>query len=247
MTGPVDIHQEIEFFDRFEAEHGHYDVLGEAAYRRLVGIFVDRVRPRPGERCVDLGCGTGAFTRRLRGLGLELSGMDVSPASIDRANRDAEPGETYRVADIRNTTLAPASMDIVVYSGVLHHTYQEITPVLAEGYRILRAGGRLFAFDPSVHSPSMFLYRDPRSPLSTQKGKTANEHLLHRDRLREHLGGAGFADVDVRGVSGITYRYIEGALASRLLPLYNLYEEALRRSPLERWFGTFVVSVAVKR
>lgn len=242
----MDINREVEFFDEFESMHGHYDVLGEAAYRRLVGLFVDQVHPKPGERCIDLGCGTGAFTRRLRGHGLELWGIDVSPASIERATKDAEPGETYRVGDIRDTGLEAGTFDIVVYSGVLHHTYEDIDQVLREGHRVLRRGGRLFAFDPSVHSPSMFLYRDPRSPFFTQQGKTLNEHLLHRDRLREQLDAAGFASVAVRGVSGITYRYVEGALASRLLPLYNVYERLLQHSPFERWLGTFVLCVAVK-
>ena len=32
----MEIRSEIDFFDRFTAEHGEYDVLGEGAYRRLV-------------------------------------------------------------------------------------------------------------------------------------------------------------------------------------------------------------------
>ncbi len=237
--------KEVEFFDRFEARHHDYDVLGEAAYRRLLGLFASLVAPRGGERCVDLGCGTGAFTRRLRTFSLVLTGMDISPAAVARANALAQ-GERYVVGDIRETGLPAASFDIVVLSGVLHHLRTRDTrrQVLGEARRILRPAGRLFAYDPSAHSPSMRLYRDPRSPFYSSRGKTENEVLLDRHELAEDLRATGLGDVIVRGVGGITYRYVDSRIARVLLPLYNLYERALRRSPFEDRWGTFLVSVA---
>jgi hypothetical protein len=117
--------------------------------------------------------------------------------------------------------------------------------ILREGHRILRPRGRLFAFDPSAHSPSMWLYRDPRSPLFSSQGKTENEVLLTRQGLRAELEEAGFSSVRVRGVSGISYRYVEGRFARLILPLYNLYEETVRLSPFEDRIGTFLLSFAV--
>ena len=35
------------------------------------------LNPRPGESLLDVGCGTGYFTRRFAGLGLSVSGMDT--------------------------------------------------------------------------------------------------------------------------------------------------------------------------
>ncbi len=92
----------------------------------------------------------------------------------------------------------------------------------------------------------MWLYRDPRSPLYSSKGKTANEVLLTRQNLRDELGEAGFSLVSIRGTSGISFRYVEDRFARLLLPLYNLYEEIIRFSPLENRLGTFLVSVATK-
>ena len=218
-----------------------------SAYRRLLGLFAELVLPQPGERCIDLGCGSGAFTRRLAEFQLDLTGLDISPRCIEAAPR-ASPHERYLVGDIRTTSFEAGAADIIVYSGVLHHCDQEAARVeiLKEGYRILRPGGRLFAFDPSAHSPSMWLYRDPRSPLYSSKGKTANEVLLTRQNLRDELGEAGFSLVSIRGTSGISFRYVEDRFARLLLPLYNLYEEIIRFSPLENRLGTFLVSVATK-
>jgi SAM-dependent methyltransferase len=243
----MDIAKEAAFFDRFETEHGEYDVLGEWAYRRLLGLFGSLVCPRAGERCFDLGCGTGAFTRRLSAFDLDLTGIDISPRSIEAAQRKSAR-ERYVVGDIRATQFADGEADIIVYSGVLHHCYEPTkrVDILREGLRILRPGGRLFAFDPSAHSPSMWLYRDPRSPLYSSKGKTQNEVLLNRQELRAELEEAGFSSIRIRGVSGITFRYIEEPFLRWMLPLYSLYEVALRFSPFEERCGTFLVSFAVK-
>jgi SAM-dependent methyltransferase len=238
---------EVEFFDSFAAEHGDYDVLSDGAYRRLTTLFQRFIGPRRGERCIDLGCGTGAFTRRLRSFGLDLVGMDISPASVELANRTAD-GERYIQGDITDTKLPDGSYDIVLYSGVLHHFDSPAgrIDVLTEGYRLLAPGGRLFAYDPNSHSPSMWLYRDPRSPLFSDKGKTENEVLLSRAQLTHELGVAGFARIQIHGVSGITYKFVESPFARFVLPLYNLYEHVVRFSPLENRIGTFVVSAASK-
>lgn len=244
----MDIEKEQAFFDEFQADHGEYDVLGEGAYRRLLDLFEARVRPVAGERLVDLGCGTGAFTRRLRKFGLHLTGMDISAASIARASRSAGPHETYVVGDNRATGLPAGSVDIISYSGVLHHfdTHPMRVEVLSEGRRLLRPGGRLFAYDPSATSPSMFLYRDPRSPLYSSKGKTQNEVLLDRHELAAELREAGFERIEIQGTSGITFRWVDSGVARFLLPIYNLYEQVVRLSPFEDLFGTFLVTTAVR-
>jgi SAM-dependent methyltransferase len=239
--------REVEFFDQFVTEHGDYDVLSDAAYARLLQVFEQRVRPCPGERCIDLGCGTGAFIRRLGHLGLIRSGMDISPRAVEHA-KAATPDVDFLVGDIAASGLPDGSQDILCYSGVLHHVSapQDRIRVLAEGHRLLSPGGRLFAFDPSVQSPSMWLYRDPRSPLFSEKGKTENEVLLHRSHLSEELAQAGFDSVQIRGLGGISFRFVESRIAAVILPLYNLYEELLRRSPLEDRLGTFLITVATK-
>jgi SAM-dependent methyltransferase len=158
-------------------------------------------------------------------------------------------GPAYVVGDICDCPLPSSSYDFVVMSGVLHHLTTEAIRVrsLTEAVRLLKPGGRFCSYDPNQSSPSMFLYRDPRSPLYSQTGKTDNEVLLSRQQIRSDLTAAGFVDVRATGLSGIAYRYVEGRLARRLLPLYNhVYEPLVRWSPFESVFGTFVLASATK-
>jgi SAM-dependent methyltransferase len=116
---------------------------------------------------------------------------------------------------------------------------------MREAWRILRPGGRFFAFDPNAHSPSMFLYRDPHSPLYSSEGKTENKVLLERDELTGELREC-FVALRVRGISGTTFKYVKGRVARLLLPAYAVYEELVRLSPSEEQLGTFLVSTATK-
>lgn len=244
----MDIRKEVDFFDKFEAEHGDYDVLAESAYRRILSTLNRRLHPRPGMTCIDLGCGTGAFTRRLQEFKLELTAVDISPRSIERARQIG--GATFLVGDVCASTAASSSFDFAVMSGVLHHLPTVDTRIasLREAHRLLKPGGRFFSYDPNGFSPSMFLYRDPRSPLFSQAGKTDNEILLKKHQLARELEAAGFAEIDVTGLSGIAYRYVEGSLARKLLPFYNhIYENLMRLPGLQNTMGTFLIATATKR
>ena len=163
------------------------------AYRRLCSRFVHRVNPKPEERCVDFGCGSGAFTRRFRPLGLELLGIDISPSLIELANAHSE-GESYRVGDVMRTGLPDSSFDIVVYSGILHHfpTMEIRLGALKEGSRLLRPGGRVFGYDPNLCSPSMWLYRHPSFPFYSSEGKTDNEVLFSKANCAANYPWRGF-------------------------------------------------------
>lgn len=238
---------EVDFFDDFAEEHGDYDVLGEAAYKRLLWRFERMCHPGAREKCVDCGCGTGAFTRRLLKFDLQLLGIDISPRSV-RAAQARATREMYQVGDIASLAVADESFDIAVFSGVLHHFPDERfrRKILSEAYRILKPGGKVFGFDPSAHSPSMWLYRSPTSPIHSKVGKTENEVLLTRGQLSDELRGAGFESVAIQGIGGITYRYVEGRVARACLPLYNLYETLLSISPFENSLGTFLISFGSK-
>ena len=92
----------------------------------------------------------------------------------------------------------------------------------------------------------MWLYRSPSSPFYSNVGKTDNEVLLTRKQLRSELAQTGFERISVRGIGGITHRYVESRMARALLPLYNIYEDLLKVSPLQDRLGTFLISFGVK-
>lgn len=59
------------------------------------------LRPAPGASVLDVGCGTGYFTRRLARAGLQATGIDTDAAAIRYAKSRTVAGERYLAGDAR--------------------------------------------------------------------------------------------------------------------------------------------------
>lgn len=69
--------------------------IGDTEYRLLWQLL----RPSPGASVLDVGCGTGYFTRRLAADGLDATGLDSDDGMIRQAISQAATGERYMVGD----------------------------------------------------------------------------------------------------------------------------------------------------
>jgi SAM-dependent methyltransferase len=100
--------------------------------------------PQPGERVLDLGCGTGHLTARIAGAGAHAEGLDADAAMIDRARRE-HAGTAFRLADAR-TFAVGAPVDAVFSNAALHWVPpQDQGTVLRHVRAALRPGGRFVA------------------------------------------------------------------------------------------------------
>ena len=83
-------------------EAGEYDAEFDRGvsqyYRDLeVKLFLKLLKPRPGQRVLDIGCGSGLSLEPLLDLGLNLTGIDPSPYMLDRAlDRVGERADFHR-------------------------------------------------------------------------------------------------------------------------------------------------------
>jgi SAM-dependent methyltransferase len=93
----------------------------------------------PGPRLADIGGGTGNYALALKHEGWQPLVIDRSSAMLTRAH---QKGLQTLHADARRLPLGDASFDAAIVISMLHHV-DDPPAVLAEGKRILRAGGRL--------------------------------------------------------------------------------------------------------
>jgi SAM-dependent methyltransferase len=82
----------------YHALYAHRDEHEAAAF---IDALVRRLQPAPGARALDLGCGAGRHARRLANAGLDVTGLDLSAASVARAQRRAGPYLRFRRHDMR--------------------------------------------------------------------------------------------------------------------------------------------------
>jgi len=99
------------------------------------------IDPKPGERILDIACGTGTSTLPLARAGATVVGVDFSPQMIAEAQK-RHPKIEFREADAMKLPFGDDEFDAVTISFGLRNV-QEPKQALAEMYRVLKPGGRL--------------------------------------------------------------------------------------------------------
>lgn len=104
--------------------------------------LLDWLRAQPGERILDLGCGTGELAERIAATGAEVIGIDSDPAMIEAA-RTRLPNVELRVADGHDFAV-DEPVD-AVFSNAALHWMPAAVEVLGCVSDALRHGGRFVA------------------------------------------------------------------------------------------------------
>ncbi|WP_220447119.1 class I SAM-dependent methyltransferase [Nonomuraea deserti] len=165
-SGTIDHPRAYELFSR----------LGYAGRRRLVFTQLAALAGAgPGDRVLDVGCGTGYLTRRLAPLvapGGRVVGVDPSPRMIAYARHRAPANCAYLVGEGQALDLPGGPFDVVVSSLAVHHIPAGARETaVREMFRVLRPGGRLLIAE----------LRPPRRPLARRLTGLVSGHALGHD------------------------------------------------------------------
>ena len=157
---------------------------------------------KPGERVLDVGCGTGVLTR----LTAEVVGekghvIGIDPAtkmiSIAKENATREKSRAgFRLSTIENLPFEDNSFDCVLSSFMIHHLSPDLKLTgLTEVYRVLRPGGRLLVVD--IYRPVNLLWWIIAWVLYFSR--FTRDHIA--GRLPSYFKKAGFHQVETVGHS----------------------------------------------
>lgn len=167
--------------------------------------LVDAATPRPGERVLDVACGTGAVTRlAAKRVGSEgtVAGLDPNPGMLEVAREVSPSGASIRwhQAPAEEIPLPDGSFDLVL-CGMGLQFFSDRPAGLREIRRVLVPGGRLVANVPGPTPPPFEImaeeltrHVDPESASFAR----AVFSLHDPDEIRTLTADAGFQDVQVR-------------------------------------------------
>ena len=233
--------REIAFFDS-HAEADEYNVFAPETTADIIDRFVGFAGLRPGDRVLDLGCGSGIFAAGLAQRGMAVVGVDLSHRLLARGKVSA-PKVDFVTGDAERLPFPDGTFAGVLLSGIIHHLPNP-EQMARETYRVLRPEGRFMAFDPNRRNPAMWAYRDWDSPFYSNVGVTENERPLLAESVRQVFSRAGFQVLTDYFTA--KYRYIASGRVRWLLPAYNLFESVLFAPRPLRQFRAIVLSFGIR-
>jgi SAM-dependent methyltransferase len=129
-----------EYAERFH-DHLHNRPLDRAMLTGFAGLA------GPDALIADVGCGTGATSRMLSDIGMNVVGIDLSPNMIATA-RKLNPGLQFQVGSMTSLDFEDGLFDgICAWYSVIHIPDELLPRVFAEFHRVLRPDGvALIAF-----------------------------------------------------------------------------------------------------
>ncbi|WP_433179233.1 class I SAM-dependent DNA methyltransferase [Actinoallomurus sp. CA-150999] len=175
-----------------------YDTYGEASRaglddrpldRAMLSTFADLVRAEgTGRPIADLGAGPGHVTAHLDALGLDVYGVDLSPAMVTLARR-THPHLRFVEGTMTALDVADEALGgIVAWYSVIHIPTERLPELFAEFHRALAPGGHI-----------LLVFQTGDEPLHLARAFGHDVSLVfHRwpiDRVSDLLRQAGFTEV----------------------------------------------------
>ncbi|WP_028785149.1 class I SAM-dependent methyltransferase [Thalassobacillus devorans] len=137
-------HKEAErqWDDRVDFWNQNSKDMWDEGSRKTIIPFIQK-HIAPDATIADIGCGDGYGSYRLHQAGYQVTGIDISPAMVERAKRQLKMGElTFIQGDLAGLDLDKESFDAIMAINCLEWT-EVPSDGLKEMVRILRPGGKL--------------------------------------------------------------------------------------------------------
>ena len=201
MSRPGRLEREIEFHrgiaHRAEMIWNWDSPSGRRRAARRSEIFAREGGLGPGQRALEVGCGTGIFLAAAATTGAHIVALDLSADLLVQAQArlDKAGGVRLSLGNAEQMPFRKESFDVAYGSSILHHL--NIDAALTEILRVLRPGGRIVFAEPNILNPQVAVMFH----LGLTKkyfGVSPDEMAFSRFRAARALRTAGFAAIAIK-------------------------------------------------
>jgi demethylmenaquinone methyltransferase/2-methoxy-6-polyprenyl-1,4-benzoquinol methylase/phosphoethanolamine N-methyltransferase len=179
--------------------------------QKLRKATLDLARVKPGEKILEVGCGTGTLSLKAKvmaGPSGQVTGIDVAPDMLETARRKAAKAGLdvkFQAGRIEEIPFPDGQFDLVLSSLMMHHVPGDDAKQkgIGEILRVLKPGGRLVIVDVAPpENPHL------RGLTSLLVGKEMLEHSVVE--FRPMLEKAGFTGIETGPTSSSFLAYLIG-------------------------------------
>ncbi|MFL6777507.1 MAG: class I SAM-dependent methyltransferase, partial [Sphingomicrobium sp.] len=129
------------------------DLMSGGMHRLWKDRFVAKVKPRRGERILDMAGGTGDIAFRMAKRGADVTVSDINPdmlkVGMERAEQRGLGGLVWQVENAEKLSFDANSFDgYTIAFGIRNVT--DIPAALREAHRVLKRGGRFYCLEFST-------------------------------------------------------------------------------------------------
>lgn len=185
-------------------------LLGTGMNGRNSRMVIEMARIKPGDRVLDVGCGTGNLTltaKNSTGPSGAVYGIDASQEMIAAAREKARRTgyeAVFEIGLIEQIPYPEATFDVVINRLVMHHLPDDLKrQALAEIMRVLKPGGLLFIAD----------FQPPANPILNQILLALVGHRMMQSNVQAlppMLKESGFVDVTSGPTRSAVLAFVSG-------------------------------------
>ena len=200
---------------------------GKVRADRRASYFIQHGGVITGKKVLEIGCGTGEFTKRIALSGADITAIDISPDLLEIA-RKTIPNVTvgFHVQNVEKLDFEDGSFDVVIGSSILHHL--NLNPAIKEVYRVLKRGGRIVFTEPNMLNPQIWLERN--IPIIRKlTNNSPDETAFIRWVLKKELINLEFKNVSIR-----PFDFLHPFTPDMLIPFISNIGNLVEKIPLVR-------------
>lgn len=214
---------------KFLAENGAGEIwnwespAGKIRWARRVKMLTDFIRP--DSSLLEIGCGTGYFTKEIVKTNAQIVAIDISPELVTIAKENVTATNvSFQIENAYDMTFEDNQFDYVVGSSVLHHL--DIKKAVSEAYRVVKKNGIIAFTEPNMMNPQIALQKN--IPYIKRKlGDSPDETAFFRWKLFRLLEKQGFKVMEIR-----PFDFLHPAVPPKFINMVSTIGQFCERIPV---------------
>jgi 2-polyprenyl-3-methyl-5-hydroxy-6-metoxy-1,4-benzoquinol methylase len=197
---------------------------GRVRADRRAGYFIKEANITSTDQVLEIGCGTGLFTRKVYALTkASITATDISEELLTEAKK-LLPEAIFKIDDAMNLSFPDNQFDVVFGSSVLHHL--EMEKSIKEIFRVLKPGGRMVFAEPNMMNPQILIQKNIPF-IKKWLGDSPDETAIVRWNFSRLMKKTGFKNVSV-----FPYDFLHPVTPAALIPLVNGIGKLVEKIPV---------------